>query len=113
MTTSIFTRVEKRKAFPVEVAGQVVHIAEPTMGQIRRVKALGGENSTGLALGFCLVNSAGDRLLEQPEGESDADFAQRVLEGPISDLTISEVTAISAAILRLSKPVSQDSLAKN
>jgi hypothetical protein len=112
MATNIFTRLEKRKAFPLDVDGEVIHITEPTMGQISRIQNVGNADSTGLAFGLCLVDSNGSRLIDQLPDEADQDFSRRVME-MASNLTVSSVKKISEAILRLSKPVDQVPLQKN
>jgi hypothetical protein len=110
---NIFTRLEKRKAFPVDIDGETIHVTEPTMGQIARIQKLGTEDSTGLALGLCIVDPSGVPVFEIMEGiEDDLSFSRRVMKEAES-LTPSVIKRISDAILALTKPVKVESLVKN
>jgi len=108
----VFERLEKRRAFPIDVDGETLHIAEPTLNQIDRIQRMQGTMATGLALGFCLVDSGGNRLFNQGVDEHDEAFADRVLL-EASDCTVSAIRVLSEGILKLVKPVSQESLVKN
>lgn len=108
----VFQRIEKRKAFPIDVNGEVMHITEPTMNQIDRIQRLQGNQATGLALGLCLVDAGGTRLFNTEPEETDAAFADRVLLDA-AECTVSAIRLLSEGILKLVKPVSQESLVKN
>ena len=108
----MFQKITKRKAYPVEIEGETLHVCEPTIGQIERVRKLGGEQSTGLALALCVVSESGVPLFEIIDGESDEDLANRVLV-EAKDVTLSAIKALSDAILKLSNPVKPDTVEKN
>lgn len=110
--SGVFDRIEKRKAFPIDVNGEVMHVAEPTMNQIDRIQRLKSNQATGLALGLCLVDEGGTRLFNPEPDQTDAAFADRILV-EASDCTVSAIRTLSEGILKLVKPVDQESLAKN
>lgn len=107
-----FDRLKKRTAFPVDIDGEIVHVTEPTMGQISRIQKVNTTDSTGLALGLCVVDSNGVREYTEAEGETDEEFSQRVME-LASNCTVSTIKKISEAILRLAKPADMEPLIKN
>ena len=109
---NVFSRIDKRAAFPVEVGDETVWIREPTIGEITRIQALATEQATGLALGLCLVDKAGVREIPQMPDESDADFSSRVI-AMADNCTVAVIRKLSDAILKLTKPVDQKALEKN
>ena len=110
--SSVFQKVAKRKAYPVEIDGETMHVSEPTFGKIDRFKSLGGEKSTWLALGLCLVSENGETLFTIEPAETDEQFADRVMTDA-QDVTPSVVKALSDAIMKLINPVKQEALEKN
>ena len=110
--SSIFDRLAKRSAFPLDIDGVVIHITEPTMGQISRIQKLDVNDATGLAFGLCLVDSNGVREFSELDGETDEGFSRRIM-AMTSNCTVSTIKEISKAILRLAKPVEEDTLIKN
>lgn len=109
---SIFDRLDTRKAYPIDIDGTVVHVTEPTMGQIGRIQKLDVNDATGLALGLCLVNERGDREFCELDGESDEDFSRRIMV-LTANCTVTTIKKLSEAILRLTKPVEAGLLIKN
>lgn len=109
---SVFDRIARRKAYPVELNGGTLFVCEPTLGQVKQVQKLDGEQATGLALAFCVVNEDGSPVFTQGCEEGNEQFADRVLKDA-SVLTPSEMTAISNAIFKLISPAKPDELTKN
>lgn len=109
---SVFDRIARRKAYPVEMNGGTIFVCEPTFKQVKRVQKLEGDAATGMALACCIVNEDGSEVFAQAEGEDDAAFAVRVLD-EASVLTPSELKTIQEAIFRLISPANQDELTKN
>ena len=77
---SIFDRISKRAAFPVEINGETIHVCEPTWDEIDRFKAFAGGVELGhaLTLALCLVNPDGSKAFPAAEGENDEALAKRV-----------------------------------
>ena len=109
--SNIFDRIQKRKVYPVTIEGEVIHVTEPTLGQISRIQKIDTADSTGLALGLCLVDPNGDRIFLE-NGDTDEAFSRRVVE-LAENCTASTIKIIVEAILKLAKPVKPDPLIKN
>lgn len=107
---SIFHRHQQRRALPVETAFGTLHVREPSRGEIKRVAKLG--NSSSLSYGFILVDESGKQLFPQNDGETDAQYAERIEEN-FAEFTPSDDRAIMQAVERLTKPVDPGDLAKN
>jgi len=110
--TSVFAKLSKRRAYPVDIDGEVVHVCEPTIGQIERISKLSDSQSTGLALALCLVDEEGHRLFETNNGETDDVLAARVLE-EADGVTLSVMRTLSDAIMKLTRAVPAETLEKN
>ena len=109
---SVFERLAKRRHLPVGDTGLCVR--EQTFGEVRRIGNLDGDMAkTWLTLGFSLVDENGTRLIPQPEGMPDPEFAMAV-ENTLDDvMTPALLHEITDAIRKLSKPVSTEALVKN
>ena len=115
---SVFERIDTRAAFPVDINGQVIHVCEPTFGEIDRIGAMapkdknGFDGRTGLTLALCIVTADGSKAFPAAESESDESLARRVTE-ETKRLTPSALRAITDAIHKLIAPVDSVELAKN
>jgi hypothetical protein len=109
---SVFERLAKRRHLPVGDTG--LHVREQTFGEVRRIGKLDGDMAkTWLTLGFALVDAAGERLIVQPEGMSDPDFAL-LIENMLQDaMTPALLHQITEALTKLAKPVNTEALVKN
>ena len=109
---SVFERLAKRRHLPVGDTGLCVR--EQTFGEVRRISKLDGDMAkTWLTLGFSLVDENGTRLIPQPEGMPDPEFAV-LIEDTLQDvMTPALLHQITEALTKLSKPVSTEALVKN
>ena len=109
---SVFERLAKRRHLPVGDTG--LHVREQTFGEVRRIGNLDGDMAkTWLTLGFSLVDENGTRLIPQPEGMADPEFAAMV-ENTLQDvMTPALLHQITEALTKLAKPVNTEALVKN
>ena len=109
---SVFERLAKRRHLPVGDTG--LHVREQTFGEVRRIGNLDGDMAkTWLTLGFSLVDENGTRLIPQPEGMPDPEFAAMV-ENTLQDvMTPALLHQITEALTKLAKPVNTEALVKN
>lgn len=109
---SIFDRIDKRQAFPVD-GFDGVFVCEPTFGQIDRISGAATPNEkNAMALALCVVDATGNPVFPQNAGESDADFLARAVVAA-ADTRPSFMKAVQAAIGKLLKTQEPDELAKN
>ena len=108
---SIFERLAKRRHLPVGDIG--LHVREQTFGEVRRIANLDGDMAkTWLTLGFSLVDAAGERLIVQPEGMPDPEFAvliENILHDVMKPALLHQITE---ALTKLAKPVNSEALVK-
>lgn len=113
---SIFDRLEKRQAFPVELRGGTIYLREPTFADLKRISTIAkdSDNRAGaLAVALCVVEEDGTIAFPPADGESDADLADRVLTAVEGRLTPSDMRKIEDGIKKLTAPPDAEELAKN
>ena len=108
---SVFDRIEKRTAFPVEgVEG--LFVREPLIGELSLSLSMPEERQNGMLFAFCVVDADGSPVMARDDGETDEAFSIRASDS--AKLMRSSVyAAVRKAIGVLLKPQAPEELAKN
>lgn len=107
---SVLAKLAKRKAFPIEVDGETVHIRLMFHREKRELLTLEPMWQQPFVLGCVLVEADGTPVLSRLEGQSAADFARQASEA--IDFTEETWNVISDKLEKLQKP-NIEALAKN
>lgn len=110
---SVFDRLRKRRFYPIEIMGEVIHIRAMLDSELKTVSEFQMEDeSIGYAIGCALLNEDQTPAFVQQPGETAKDFGARVLVE--LDLPSDTKAELPDKILKLSKgPLSADELKKN
>jgi hypothetical protein len=74
-------RIRKRRFYPVEIAGEKVHIRGMKHSERNTAEAFRDhDESVGFAIGCCLLNDDGSEVFTRAAEESPKDFGGRVLK---------------------------------
>lgn len=112
MTMGVLEKLKIRQAKSVQLPnGQTVYIRTLSIGEHRRGMKLTPDEKMGYLLGCTLVDENGTPAYPRQENETDAAFAQRVLEE--TDIDVPGYSAIDAAYKALEKTPSQKVLEGN
>lgn len=106
---SIFDRIQKRKARPVEVSGGSLWIRDLTFREIETIQA--SEHRDGLTLALALVNEDGSPMLPRNADEDEAAWSARMVE-EVKDLSPDDMAAITEAVMKSLKVPALETLAK-
>lgn len=109
---SIFSKIGKRSATPVELSVGTFHLRELTIGECERVRNAPDGVRDNLVLALSLVNESGDLLMPQQDGETDEQLCER-MKADIRDISVLDVQRLTDGIEKLLKPVNAEKLAKN
>lgn len=109
---SIFSKIGKRSATPVELSVGTFHLRELTIGECERVRAAPDGVRDNLVLALSLVNESGELLMPQQDDETDEQLCER-MKVDIKDISVMDVQRLTEAIEKLLKPVNAERLAKN
>lgn len=109
MSSAVIQRLRKRRAYPLEICGEIIHIRAVTRSEREQMKPhMAEEVSYGITLGFGLVTVDGSPVFRINDGESVEDFGERVLTE--ADLPDDTRTEICAAIVKLSQGPTKEQL---
>lgn len=110
---SVIERLQKRRAYPVSIDGDVIHIRALRASELAVASGFQNDDeSIGFVIGYGVVNDDGSQAILQVEGETAKDFGARVLS--TLDLPLDTRSEITSKIMKLSNgPLSEDELKKN
>lgn len=107
----VIERLQKRRKYPVTVAGEEIWIRAMTQDESKRAMEFANEEeSFGLLIGFGLLNESGDPIFTVDSGEADVDFGRRVLDA--TDFPTDTRAELAEKILRLTKGPTKEQLEK-
>lgn len=109
---TVLDRLRKRRCYPVPEAGEGIFVRSLTRGELIRLARIEGDAKTDFVLGCVLVTEAGAPVLPPLEGESDADFCERV-KTAFLDVDTETVSQITQAVGRIGKVPPPETLRKN
>jgi len=109
---SIFSKIGRRNATPVELSVGTVHLRELTIRECEQVRAAADGVRDNLVLAMSLVDHSGELLLPRQQGETDEQLSERMKEDG-KDLSVLDIQRLTQAIEKLLKPVDPEKLAKN
>lgn len=109
---SIFSKIGKRSATPVELSVGTFHLREMTIGECERVRAAPDGVRDNLVLALSLVDESGALLMAQQDGETDEQLSER-MKSDCKDISVLDMERLATAIEKLLKPVNAERLAKN
>ena len=109
---SIFSKIGKRSATPVELSVGTFHLREMTIGECERVRAAPDGVRDNLVLALSLVDESGALLMAQQDGETDEQLSER-MKADCKDISVLDMERLATAIEKLLKPVNTERLAKN
>lgn len=110
--TSLLERLNKRRFYPVKVAGETVHIRLLTDAESREIASLKDELQNAYALGLSLCESEKEPAFPRGVGETPEAYAIRMAD-LLKDMPQDNVRELQEAYTRLAKVPSLDNLAKN
>lgn len=88
------SKLRKNRGTEVDIDGDKFQLRNMMIGELRRVDALPVELKPGFIVGCKLCTDGGDAPeLPQGEGESDEEWAKRVM-AEIADVSTAKITAI-------------------
>lgn len=109
---SVIDKLQKRRLYPVTIAGETVHVQALRHKEFARV--LGDLQADDAAFGFTighgLLNDDGSTVFSQGAEESDKDFGDRVIDS--LNLPTDTRAELTETILRLSKGPTPEGLEK-
>lgn len=110
---SVIDKLRKRRCYPVEIDGETLHVTALTTRVIAALSEVddNGIWSSGVVLGFGLLNDDETPVFQQRESESFVDFGNRVIDELDAPLPI--VTQLVEAIKKVTRPADAETLAKN
>jgi hypothetical protein len=109
---SIFTKIGKRSATPVELSVGLFHLREMTIGECERIRAAPESIRDNLVLALSLVDESGALLMPQQDGETDEQLSER-MKTDCKDISVLDMERLATAIEKLLKPANAEKLAKN
>ena len=110
--SDVLAKIKKRRCYPVEVGGGTVHVRSLTRGELDRVGKLEGSAQTAFVVGCVLVDADGSPALPKLPNETDEAYASRLLL-ETEDVDSETVAAITAAVGKIGKAPTLETLAKN
>jgi hypothetical protein len=92
--SSVADRIRKRRFYPFTIAGETVHLRGLTNSEHAEIEPFAMQDeSTGFAIGCCLLNDDGSPVFTRSPDEPATQFGGRVLkELDLPDDTKSELT---------------------
>lgn len=109
---SIFSKIGKRSATPVELSVGTFYLREMTIGECERIRSAPEGVRDHLVLALSLVDESGALLMSQQGSETDEQLSER-MRADCKDISVLDMERLATAIERLLKPVNAEKLAKN
>lgn len=111
--SKVLERLRKKRGTAVVIGDETFHVRSLTIGELRKLDLLSADDKTGFIVGCALCESGdGGRAIEQTPGESDADYAARVL-GELSDVPTDAIRALSEGVARIGMTPKMETVIKN
>lgn len=112
MTMGVLEKLRIRQAKSVKLPnGETVFIRTLSIGEHRRSGKLTKDQQLGFFIGSVLVEESGSRVYPQKDGESDAEFSERIIDE--TDIDLPSVNSLMEAHKELERTPRQSVLEKN
>jgi len=112
--SSVLSRLKKKRGYPVEIDSETFFVRSLTSGELQRLDNLDAGYKTGFVVGCALCcEASGQQELPKAEGESDHDWATRVLS-ELADVPTETIRSLSDGVAAIGKtPATLEKIAKN
>lgn len=110
--TSVLQRLRKRRAYPVAIGEDTIHVRALTLGEGETLDRFEGAEKVAFAFGCALVNDAGEPEFPRLPNEGNEAFAKRLVP-EFADIPQDVLNAISKGIEKVSTPPNGEALKKS
>lgn len=110
--SNVLARLSKKRAFPIVIDDETFHVRSLTIGELKRLDSIKGDNRTGFVLGCALVEESGQTVIPKNADETDDQWSERVLE-QLSDVPTQTIKQLSDGVAQIGKTPNAVAVEKN
>jgi len=110
--SNVLDRLKKKRGTSVTINDDQFRVRSLTIGELKRLDAVIGDERTGFVLGCALLADDDSPAVAKADSESDSDWSKRVLTA-LEDVPSDTIRQLSDAIGNLGKTPTAEAVRKN
>lgn len=105
-------RLKRKRANRITVGDDVFFVRTLTIGELKQMDGISGDDKTAYVVACALVNEDGSQVIKRNEGESSTDYAKRALI-ELEDVETATIKALTDGVAAIGKPANAEAVVKN